>query len=179
MSTEHRPTRPGIAPTARSVDAAALDPGPFIGSLTRRVFQWVRARIAAEVAAAGFTDLNPAHVAVFRNPSPEGHSPSELAGQLQITKQSVNELLGHLERRGYLLREPDPRHARRRRIRLTDRGREVLAVVHAAAWRAERDAAELLGEQRLTELRKTLTDLVALLDPPRHAPEDPRAHPID
>lgn len=154
------------APTARSADAdaAAADPGPFIGSLTRRVHHWVRARMAAEVTAAGFSDLNPAHVAVFRTPSPDGMSPSELATQLQITKQSVNELLGHLERRGYLRREPDSHHARRRRIRLTDRGHDALAVAHAAAWRAEREAADLLGEQRLTELRHTLTDLVTHLD---------------
>jgi DNA-binding MarR family transcriptional regulator len=140
------------------------DADPFIGWLTRRVYQWVRQSIAAEVTAAGFTDLNPAHVAVFRNPTPDGMSPSELAEQLQITKQSVNELLGHLERHGYLVREPDPRNSRRRRIRLTDRGYEVQAVCHAAAWRAERTAADLLGEHRLADLRRNLTDLVARLD---------------
>ena len=145
-------------------DYNPADAGPFIGYLSRRVYQWVRHTMVAEVTAAGFTDLNPAHVAVFRNPRPDGMSPSELAEQLQITKQSVNELLGHLERHGYLVREPDPRNSRRRRIRLTDRGREVQAIGHAAAWRAERTVAELLGEHRLADLRRDLTDLVALLD---------------
>lgn len=140
------------------------DAGPYIGYLTRRVWQWVRQIIAAEVMAAGFTDLNPAHVAVFRNPAPDGLSPSELAEQLQITKQSVNELLGHLERHGYLVREPDPRNSRRRRIRLTDQGHQVHAVALAAAQEAERTAAKLLGEDRLADLRRNLTDLVALLD---------------
>ena len=142
----------------------APDVGPYLGWLTRQVWQWVRQSVAAEVAAAGFTDLNPAHVAVFRNPAPDGMSPSELAEQLQITRQSVNELLGHLEQHGYLVREPDPRNSRRRRIRLTGQGREVQAIVRTAAWRAERTAAELLGEHRLADLRRNLTDLVALLD---------------
>jgi DNA-binding MarR family transcriptional regulator len=145
-------------------DQSAPDAGPYLGWLTRQVWQWVRQSVAAEVAAAGFADLNPAHLALFRNPAPDGMSPSELAEQLQITKQSVNELLGHLEQRGYLVREPDPRNSRRRRIRLTGQGREVQAIVRTAAWRAERTAAELLGEHRLADLRRNLTDLVALLD---------------
>lgn len=146
------------------LDPSEPDAGPYLGWLTRQVWQWVRQSVAAEVAAAGFADLNPAHLAVFRNQGPGGMSPSELAQQLQITKQSVNELLGHLEQHGYLVREPDPRNSRRRRIRLTGQGQEVQAIVRAAAWRAERTAAELLGEHRLADLRRNLTDLVALLD---------------
>ena len=145
-------------------DLSAPGAGPYLGWLTQQVWQWVRQSVAAEVAAAGFTDLNPAHLAVFRNRAPDGMSPSELAEQLQITKQSVNDLLGHLEQHGYLVREPDPRNSRRRRIRLTGQGREVQAIVRTAAWRAERTAAELLGEHRLADLRRNLTDLVALLD---------------
>lgn len=137
--------------------------GPYIGSLTRRVWQWGRQRVYAEVTAAGFTDLKPAHVAFFRNPSPDGKSPSELAGELIITKQSVNELLGHLEKHGYLIREPDPGNSRRRRIRLTAKGRRVEAVCWAAARHTDETAADLLGEQRLVELRRILIDLVALL----------------
>ncbi|HUP72452.1 MAG TPA: MarR family transcriptional regulator [Acidimicrobiales bacterium] len=137
--------------------------GPFIGSMSRLLWQWVRREIHAEVVAAGFHDLNPAHVAIFRNPTPDGMRPSELADEMQITKQSVNELLGHLERQGYLVRDPDPSDSRSRRIRLTDLGRRVEDVTWRAAGRAERTAAQLLGEDRVQELRRTLADLVALL----------------
>jgi hypothetical protein len=71
----------------------------YLGSLSRLVWQWVRQEISAAVLAAGYDDLNPAHVAVFRNPTIDGRRPSELAEEMQITRQSVNELLGHLERR--------------------------------------------------------------------------------
>ena len=137
--------------------------GPFIGSLSRLVWQWVRGEIHAAVVAAGYDDLNPAHVAVFRNPSVEGRRPRELADEMQITKQSVNELLGHLERRGYLGREPDPTDSRSRRIRLTDEGRKLEAVVGQAAAAAERKAADLIGDDRMDQLRSTLADLVTLL----------------
>ncbi|MPZ73252.1 MAG: winged helix DNA-binding protein [Nitriliruptorales bacterium] len=138
--------------------------GPYIGSMTRLVWQWVRRQIHAEVVAAGYDDLNPAHVSVFRYPSVEGWRPSQLADDMQITKQSVNELLGYLEKRGYLLRERDPYNSRSRIIRLTDRGQAVEDTTFRAAENAERIAGELLGKGRVQELRRTLADLVDALN---------------
>jgi DNA-binding MarR family transcriptional regulator len=137
--------------------------GPYIGSLTRRVWQWVRHEIHRQVADAGFDDLNPAHVGLFRNPGFDGKRPGELAEEMQVTKQSVNELLGHLERRGYLVREADPDDSRSRRIRLTAQGRRLEGVVWAAAAEAERKAGAEIGEERMDGLRRTLADLVAAL----------------
>jgi DNA-binding MarR family transcriptional regulator len=137
--------------------------------MSRYVWQWVRQHIHDAVVAAGFDDLNPAHVALFRYPSPEGMRPSELADEMQITKQSVNELLGHMEQRGYLVREPDPVDSRSRLVRLTDLGRELEDVVYSAAESAERTAARLVGENRVQELRRTLADLVAVLGLDREA----------
>ena len=131
--------------------------------MTRVVWQWVRRRIHAEVVAAGFDDLNPAHVAIFRYPTAEGMRPTDLADDMQITKQALNDLLGHLERRGYLVRQPDPLNQRDRRIRLTDRGRQVEDTAWDAAASAERAAGEVLGPDRLRELRSTLHELVAAL----------------
>lgn len=137
--------------------------GPFIGSLSRLVWQWVRREIHTAVIAAGYDDLNPAHIAVFRNPTPDGMRPSELAEELQITKQSVNELLGHLERRGYLVREPDPGDNRSRRIRLTARGHALQDTTWRAARDAERKAAAHIGDDQMTELRRILGDLATHL----------------
>jgi len=138
---------------------------PFIGSLCRVVWQWVRREIHAGVIAAGYDDLNPAHVAVFRNPGPEGMRPSELADDMQITKQSVNELLGYLERHGYVVRLPDPTDSRSRRIGLTETGLELQAVIWRAAETAERKATAVIGDDRMDGLRKSLIDLVTHLDP--------------
>jgi len=138
-------------------------PGPFIGGMSRFVWQWVRRQIYAEVVAAGFGDLKPAHVYVFRYPSSEGLRPTELADEMQITKQSVNELLGYLEEHGYLVRKPDPTDSRSRRIHLTDLGRELEETCWRAAEGAERTVATLLGEDRLLELRCSLVDLMTAL----------------
>lgn len=137
---------------------------PYIGGLTRKVWLWVRHEIHARALAAGYDDLSPAQVNVFRNPSIEGTRPSDLADDMQITKQSVNELLGHLERRGYLTREPDPQDSRGRRIRLTARGQALEKTVRGASADAERAAAALIGADRMRELRRALVDLVDLID---------------
>jgi DNA-binding MarR family transcriptional regulator len=137
--------------------------GPFVGSLSRVVWLWVRREIYARVVEAGYDDLNPAHVGMFRNPSIAGRRPSDLAEDMQITKQSVNGLLGDLEARGYLVRARDPDDSRSRRIELTERGQQLEAVTMRAAEQAERDAAKLIGAERMRELRSILIDLVAQL----------------
>ena len=68
--------------------------------MLRVVWQWVRDQLYAGVVAAGFDDLNAAHVGLWRYPGLEGVRPSQLADQVGITKQSVNDLLGHLEAHG-------------------------------------------------------------------------------
>ncbi len=75
--------------------------------MLRVVWQWVRDQLYEGVVAAGYEDLNPAHVGLWRYPGLDGLRPSQLADRVGITKQSVNDLLGHLERHGYLLRVPD------------------------------------------------------------------------
>lgn len=137
--------------------------GPFIGALSRLLWQWVRSRIYGAAVTAGFDDLNPAHVALFRYPSPDGSRPGELAEDLHITKQSVNELLGHLEECGYLVRDVDPDDRRGRRVRLTDRGLALQAAIWEAAAAAEREAAAAVGRDRVDDLRSTLLELVEVL----------------
>jgi len=136
---------------------------PRLGGLTRTIWQWVRREIERDVLAAGFTDLGSAHISVFRYPSAEGLRPTDLADDMQISKQSVNELLAHLERTGYIERRPDPHDNRSKRVHLTARGKELERVVWRAAERAEHRAGELLGEERFAGVRRGLADLVARL----------------
>ena len=125
-------------------------------------WQWVRAQIYSGVVAAGYDDLNPAHVGLIRYPTFEGLRPTMLAEQVGITKQSVNDLLGHLEGRGYLVRTPDPTDGRARVIRLTAKGRRLGETINAEAQAAERRIAEILGPRRFAQLRSSLELLTEL-----------------
>ena len=108
-------------------DHSSGEPSPYVGALLRVVWQWVRDQMYAGVVAAGYDDLNAAHVGLWRYPGLDGLRPSQLADQGGITKQSVNDLLGHLEQHGYLVREPDSADGRARVIRLTSKGRRLRA----------------------------------------------------
>ncbi len=136
--------------------------GPYVGAMMRHVWQWVREQIYAGVVAAGYDDLNPAHVGLIRYPTFEGLRPTALAEEVGITKQSVNDLLGHLEGRGYLVRVPDPADGRARVIRLTAKGRRLGRTVNAEAQAAERRIAEILGPRRFAQLRSSLQLLAGL-----------------
>jgi len=126
-------------------------------------WQWVRDQIFAGVVAAGYDDVNPAHIGLIRYPGLDGQRPTELAEQLQITKQSVNDLLGHLEQHGYLTRQPDPADGRARVVRLTAKGHQLEKTVYVQAQAAERHIAEMLGPRQFTQMRaalEALSDLV-------------------
>jgi DNA-binding MarR family transcriptional regulator len=136
--------------------------GPYLGALLRLGWQFVREEIFSGVLAAGYDDLNPAHVGLFRYPTLDRQRPSELADQLQITRQSVNDLLGHLEQCGYLTREADPADGRARVIRLTVTGRRLEKDINAQARAAEAKIGERLGPRSFSQLRTALEDLARL-----------------
>ena len=143
---------------------------PYVGALLRPCWQWVRDQIYAGVAAEGYDDLNAAHVALFRYPTLDRQRPSELAEQLQITRQSINDLLGHLERCGYVTRHADAADGRARVVRLTAKGRRLQAAITRHARAAEDHIAELLGPRRFSQLRDTLEELSHRLTDDRSTP---------
>ena len=125
----------------------------YVGAMLRLVWQWARDQIYSGVLEAGYDDLNPAHVALFRHPSLDGLRPTELAAQHQITKQSINDLVGHLEQHGYVVRKPDPVDGRARVVRLTSSGRRLEQTINAEAQDAELRIAAMLGPRRFAAMR--------------------------
>ncbi len=128
----------------------------YVGALLRVVWQWVRDQMYAGVIAAGYDDLNAAHVGLWRYPGLDGLRPSQLADLAGITKQSVNDLLGHLERHGYLERVPDPGDGRARVIRLTSKGRRLEQTIYDEAGAAQLRIAQILGPRRFAQLHSSL-----------------------
>ena len=122
-------------------------------------WQWVWQQIVEGVVAAGYDDITAAHIGMFRHPSLDGQRPTQLADQLQITKQSVNDLLGHLEHAGYITRQPDPADRRARVIRLTAKGQRLEQTIRDNAQAADQQIAELLGTRRYTQLCDALEQL--------------------
>ena len=137
--------------------------GPYLGGLLRVCWQWIREQIFDGVRAAGYDDLKPSHVGLFRYPTLDRQRPFELADQLQITRQSVNDLLGDLEELGYVTRESDPANKRARLVRLTASGRRLEKTINSQARTAELRIAELLGSRTFSQLRDALEQLAGQL----------------
>src|SRR5829696_2343469 len=147
--------------------SARPDPqaGRLIGALLRVPHLAVAARIHDGLPAAGIDDIRPAHLVVFQHI--DEHTGSRLTGlaeKAQMTKQSMGYLVDYLEERGYLERIPDPEDGRARIVRLTTRGREVMRAARRIVRALEDEWAQLLGRKRMDQLRKTLKDLVTILE---------------
>ena len=110
-------------------------------------------------------DLGLSQARVFQRIPPEGSRLSELARAAQVSKQTVGSIVDQLQRAGYVERVPDPRDARGRLVRITDKGREMVALSEPvvreveAAWRAH------LGPARTRQLRAALLALREITDP--------------
>jgi DNA-binding MarR family transcriptional regulator len=132
---------------------------PLIGALLRIPWEAVRRRMLERLHERGFEDLDVAHLNALLFPGPEGMRPSELAARLHASKQSINHLLGQLERFGYLERRDDSEDLRSRRIHLTPRGKSAALTIREAVKEVERDWARRLGAKRLALLRELLGEL--------------------
>lgn len=131
---------------------------PYIGALLRLTWRRVRARIHDAVRAAGFTDLQDAHFAVFTYPLPDGVRPSDLARQMQMSRQATNHLITQLERLGYLERRA-AHHGGRRLVHLTERGRQVGEAIYACLRRLHAELADTIGQQRFHDFMAVLREL--------------------
>ena len=112
------------------------------------------------VLEAGYSDLQPALAILFRYPTIADLRPSELAEQMGLSKQAMNDLLRQLESRGYVQLRPDPSDGRARLITLTERGSELMEVTRAAAHEVSEEWARIVGRKRYEALLRTLLQLV-------------------
>jgi DNA-binding MarR family transcriptional regulator len=149
-------------------DTTARDQPENLAILLREPFRRMDELLVDRLAERGHGDVRSAHGAVFQYLDDAGTPVSELARRAGIAKQSMAELVQHLERTGYVERVPDPRDARARLVRSTAKGREVFAVARELVAELDARVAQRLGEARLADLRGLLEELLEAL--PGRAP---------
>jgi DNA-binding MarR family transcriptional regulator len=86
---------------------------------------------------------------------------SVLAERAQITKQSMAELVAHLEQLGYVERAPDPSDQRAKLVRATPRGKQLYAIAREVVAEIEAEWTRRLGEAKMRQLRELLEELNA------------------
>ena len=131
--------------------------------LLREPFRVASERLHDRFAERGHPDVRPPHGNVFQFLDDTGTRVSVLAQRAQITKQSMAELVAHLERHGYVERVPDPSDRRAKLVRATLRGKQVYAIAREFVAEVEQEWTERLGERKLRQLREILQELNAAL----------------
>ncbi|QRE73174.1 MarR family winged helix-turn-helix transcriptional regulator [Methylobacterium aquaticum] len=173
-------TRSSRTKTASPADEAVIDTAQDpvrLGRLGETIAYNLRlaqnASFQAFSALTGDLGLRPGWYALLQligdNP---GVSQTALSLATSRDKSTLTPLLGDLERRGLIRREPDPADRRGRRISLTEDGRAKLALLADCAARHDARLNALFApgqRQQIILLLKTLTEALST-DPHRSSP---------
>jgi DNA-binding MarR family transcriptional regulator len=156
MSTRSR-NHQGSGGAATKRAGAATNLGALMRDLLRELTEHIHARLAEQ----GHPQIRTAHGNVFQFLDDEGTRVSVLSERAQMTKQSMGELVAHLEQHGYVERVPDPSDGRAKLVRATPRGHAVYPLARAAIAEVEARWAERIGVAKLARLRELLEELDA------------------
>ena len=150
-------------------DAPAEEPN--LGVLLLIPYRHMESAVLAALKAHGH-DIPLNQARVFARINPDGSRLAELAEAAQVSKQTVGSIVDQLERAGYVRREPDPTDARARLVKITDRGREVIAITTPVVRDIEASWVSHLGAERASQLRSALQALREVTDPFASPPPD-------
>jgi DNA-binding MarR family transcriptional regulator len=109
-----------------------------------------------QLAAQGHPDVRPMHGFVLQAIGPDGTTAAELGRRLGVSKQAAGKTVDALERQGYVRRTDDPGDARRRLVRRTARGTDLLQRSAAIFDALRAGWAQTLGPDRLRALEDDL-----------------------
>jgi DNA-binding MarR family transcriptional regulator len=113
-------------------------------------------RLGEAVAAAGVPDMRPPYGFVIRALAGGGRTLTEVAELLGVSKQAAIKVVDEMERRGYLVRAPDPSDRRAKRLVLTGKGERVRAAALQASHGLEAELRADLGEAEVDAMRRVL-----------------------
>src|SRR4051812_7334955 len=108
-----------------------------LGIAVLLAYQGFVRRLHADMAEHGYDDLGRSDGVIFRMLHAGPRTVSDLAGRLDMTKQGAGQIIEAMERRGYVVRRPDPADGRARLVGLSERGRGALEVARGFHRRYE------------------------------------------
>lgn len=112
-----------------------------------------------ELSARGYPDVRPVHDFALRAILAGADDASKLGRATAVTKQAAAKTVAVLEERGYVSREPDPADARRMRLEVTPRGREMLSVGEAVFDQLRREWEDEVGRDAVATVEDALRTL--------------------
>ncbi|MCL8484825.1 MULTISPECIES: MarR family winged helix-turn-helix transcriptional regulator [Bradyrhizobium] len=176
-STKRRPPgRPSTLqsrpPRARTASAGQALPSPGEGKrgedghlayLLRQAQAAARLSLERALASTGLT--HPQFVVLTMLKAYPGLSGADCARMALLTPQTVNVIIGNLERDGAIRRAPHPVHGRMLQWTLTARGLALLAKARRGANALEQRLAAGLGKRDVATIRRWLARIAAEFHP--------------
>lgn len=144
----------------RLAEALLSKSGAHLASLMLAGFRTLVDRAMEELARRGHPDFRPVHEYALLAIEAGAASASDLGRSLTVSKQAAAKTIATLERRGYLSVGADPEDARRKKLEVTQKGREVMRMGAAIFDELRADWARAIGEDRLDALEADLEKLV-------------------
>jgi len=144
-------------------NTAARNAPENLAILLREPFRAGNEVLHRRFAERGHAEVRPPHANVMQFLDDDGTRVSVLAERAQMTKQSMAELVLHLERLGYVERVPDPSDRRAKLVRATARGGQLYAIAREVVAELEAEWTRRLGKAKMRQLRALLEELNAAL----------------
>lgn len=132
-----------------------------VGYLVKWVERGLRVRMDAALEPHHLT--TPEYTALSVLKRRDGLSSAQLARRTLVTAQAMNQVVIRLEARRLIERSPDPEHARRQQIVLTDKGKALLEAGDRATAAIEEQMLAALSGPQVAQLRRALEACVAAL----------------
>ncbi len=137
--------------------------GRTLGTLLRAPYGRLQALLYGGLEAEGFPKLRAAHSVVLREVAAAPARITDIAAAAGLTKQSIAYLVDGLIEAGYVEQAAHTTDARAKLVRLTPRGRAVVAHLARAGRRIERELDQVHGDGTGAALRGALEALDGLL----------------
>ena len=137
------------------------------GTLARILREFSRdydRRVAQGIQARGHPRIRLSHQVVFANIGLGRIRVTELAECAQITQQAMGKTLRELEALGYIERAVDEQDRRAKAIRLTQRGRQLVADAIEVAEEVRGEYAARIGAADFAELDTRLREAARKLE---------------
>ncbi len=135
-------------------------PGAELALLLLGGFHAMIDDVRVELANRGHEDVRPVHEFTLRAIDEGADTASELGRRLSVTKQAAAQTIAVLLERGYVRRETDPNDARRKRLQVTPRGHDMMAIGGSVLDDVRNRWAARIGPSQLDALQAHLTQLV-------------------
>lgn len=119
-------------------------------------FRSIIDELHAELACQGHPEARPAHGFALQAVGRAGATASEVGRRLGISKQAAGKTVDRLLQLGYVERVDDPTDARRKLVRLTPRGVDLLARSAQIFERLRGDWMARLGADRVRAMEADL-----------------------